>query len=633
MCGIAAIFDPDRTGLRDAAPALRKALRHRGPDGEGTADLGSALLVHTRLAIIDVEGGDQPLVSEDHRCTAIVNGEIYNHLELRRELEGKGHRFATRSDSEVVLHSYEEWGNDCVRRLNGMFAFAIWDEPRRTLFLARDYYGVKPLYWWSDGRRFVAASEIKALLAANILTADIDPVALDHFLAWRFVPAPRTLFAGISKLAAASALVVDEGGVRLFSYREPPGPLLQDGPAELADQLCNHLVTAVQRQMMSDVPYGAFLSGGLDSAAVVAAMAQGAAEAPATFTIGFPEHRGGAVDERSAAAATAALFGTRHHEVEMLETDFLSELALGMHRLEEPCGVASAPALLQLSRFTRQHVKVVLSGQGADEPLGGYPRHRAATALGAARRVPRNLASATAAAVQLLPRNERAKRAARLLGVPGDQALLEIFEITAPPLRGDLRRGLSEEAEQERKIVAGKILADVGDRDLLEKALYLDTHLFLPDSLLIYGDKMSMAYGLEQRVPFLDIELMRFVQSIPAHLRVHRLANKWLYRKALSRLLPREVLSRRKHPFATPYDDWLRTSLGGELERRYGQDSYLAAFIDSDVVRKLVSEHRSGRHDHKRILYCLLELAQWEECFLLADSREPAIAADASACA
>ena len=275
MCGIAAIFDPDRTGLHDAAPALKKALRHRGPDGEGAADLGPALLVHTRLAIIDVEGGDQPLVSEDRGCTAIVNGEIYNHLELRRELEGKGHRFATRSDSEVVVHAYEEWGADCVRRLNGMFAFAIWDEPRRRLFLARDYYGVKPLYWWSDGRRFVAASEIKALLAANIVTADIDPMALDHFLAWRFVPAPRTLFAGISKLAAASALVVEEGSIRLFSYREPPGALLQDEPAELADELRDHLVTAVQRQMMSDVPYGAFLSGGLDSAAVVAAMAQG----------------------------------------------------------------------------------------------------------------------------------------------------------------------------------------------------------------------------------------------------------------------------------------------------------------------------------------------------------------------
>jgi asparagine synthase (glutamine-hydrolysing) len=630
VCGIAAIFDPDRTGLLDTAGALTEALRHRGPDGEGVVQLGPALLVHTRLAIIDVAGGDQPLLSEDRRCTAIVNGEIFNHVELRHELTERGHRFATRSDSEAVLHAYEEWGEDCVRRLNGMFAFAIWDDRHQRLVLARDHFGVKPLYWWSDGRRFAAASEIGALLDANVVTAAVDSVALDHYLAWRFVPAPRTLFAGISKLAAASGLVVEDGLVRVFNYRQPPESPLRGDSQELAVELRERLTAAVIRQTMSDVPYGAFLSGGLDSAAIVAAMAKGEDGPPMTFTIGFPGHEG-AIDERAAAAETARLLATDHRDTAMLETDFQAELARGIRRLEEPCGLPSAPALLQLSRFTRAHVKVVLSGQGADEPLGGYPRHRAAAFLGAARFVPARLASVVEAAAQRLPRNERAKRAARVLGASPREALLDVFEITDPSLRAVLRRGRSHEAEEERRTLADGVLSDVADRDVLEQALYLDTHLFLPDGLLIYGDKMSMAYGLEQRVPFLDVELMRFVERIPARLRVHRLESKWLYKRALRGLVPAEIVSRRKRPFATPYDSWLRSSLGHEVERRFDQQSSLSTFVDPFVVQRLVGEHRGGRHDHKRILYCLLELAQWSECFIENDARELTVAADVGA--
>jgi asparagine synthase (glutamine-hydrolysing) len=629
MCGIAAILDPDGTHLLQAAPAVTAALRHRGPDGEGVARLGPALLVHTRLAIIDVEGGDQPLVSEDGACTAIVNGEIYNHLALRRELEHRGHRFATRSDSEAVLHAYEEWGTECVRRLNGMFAFALWDAHHRRLVLARDQYGVKPLYWWSDGRRLVAASEVRALLAAKIVEPAIDPVALDHYLAWRFVPSPRTLFAGISKLAAASCLVAEDGQIRVCGYREPPGPPLEAGSEELEVELCERLIDAAVRQTMSDVPYGAFLSGGLDSAAIAAAMAGGADGPPNTFTIGFPGHDG-AIDERAAAAETARLLMTSHRDTAMLERGFQAELAHGIRHLEEPCGLPSAPALLQLSRFARRHVKVVLSGQGADEPLGGYQRHQAAAALGTAQRVPVHVAAALAAATQRLPRNERAKRAARLLGVPPGDALLRIFEITEPSLRMALRRGECEGAAEERRALADGVLADVADRDVLEQALYLDTHLFLPDGLLVYGDKMTMAYGLEQRVPFLDVELMRFVERIPAHLRVHRFTNKWLYRRALRRLVPHEILARRKHPFATPYDRWLRSSMGREVERRFSGSSYLGTLIDPGVVSRLAQEHRSGRHDHKRVLYCLLELAEWSNCFIDAETEAPALTTGAA---
>jgi asparagine synthase (glutamine-hydrolysing) len=270
---------------------------------------------------------------------------------------------------------------------------------------------------------------------------------------------------------------------------------------------------------------------------------------------------------------------------------------------------------MHLSRFSRQFVKVVLSGQGADEPLGGYPRHRAAAALGAAGRLPDVFARLASTAAARLPRNERAKRAARVVGRDDEDALMTIFEITDPGLRRALGRG-SQDAAEERGALARDVLADVADRDLLEQALYLDTHLFLPDGLLVYGDKMSMAHGLEQRVPFLDLELLKFVETIPSGLRVNLLRNKWIYRKALGGLLPAEVLGRKKRPFSTPYDSWMRTSLGAEVERRYAESSPLETWIDSDVVKRLVSEHASGREDHKRVLYCLLELAYWSQCFL-----------------
>src|ERR687884_1674866 len=263
MCGIGAILDPAGTSGQHAAERMVEALRHRGPDGEALRRIGPVALAHTRLAIIDVAGGDQPLDSEDGRVTAIVNGEIYNHRELRARLEQRGHRWATDSDSEVVVHAYEEHGLDCVRHLNGIFAFVVWDERARRLVAARDAFGVKPLYWWTDGRRLALASEVGALLDAGLVTPEVDRLALDHYLACRMVPAPRTLFAGVRKLPPASLLIApDEGPPRVLSYREPPAETIADPqPGELAHELAERFTDAVDRQMMSDVPYGAFLSG------------------------------------------------------------------------------------------------------------------------------------------------------------------------------------------------------------------------------------------------------------------------------------------------------------------------------------------------------------------------------------
>jgi len=596
---------------------MTAALRHRGPDGEGVTRLGAATLAHTRLAIIDVAGGDQPLTSEDGEVTAIVNGEIYNHGDLRAELESAGHRFSTRSDSEVVVHAYEEHGPDFVRRLNGMFAFALWDNRSRTLVAARDPFGVKPLYWWTDGRRVALASEVRALMAAGLVQPRVDRVALDHYLACRFVPAPRTLFEGVSKLAPASLLTAREGEApRISSYREGPGPPLEGLEGEeLSRQLAERFTDAVERQMMSDVPYGAFLSGGVDSAAIAAAMAQRSHAPPSTFTIGFPGH-GSVLDEREYAAGTARALGTDHHDTAMEQSDFLSELQRCVRHLEEPCGIPSAPALMQLSRFTAQSVKVVLSGQGADEPHGGYGRHQAAAALGLAGRLG-PAARPLRAAAGLLAGNERARRASRLLGEMREtERLVRLVEITDDATRSGLVGTAGTEAAAERLALAEDVLCDVGDRGLVEKALYLDTRMFLPDGLLICADKMSMSASLEQRVPFLDLELMRFVERIPVRERVRVRQGKRAHRAAMARLVPKRVVDRPKHGFSTPYDSWLRESLGEEVSRRYSRGSALGELVDPGTVSSLVAAHRSGRADHKSILYCLLELSEWHRAYL-----------------
>jgi len=624
MCGIGAILDPAGTSGQHAAERMVEALRHRGPDGEALRRIGPVALAHTRLAIIDVAGGDQPLDSEDGRVTAIVNGEIYNHRTLRTELEQRGHRWATNSDSEVVVHAYEEHGPDFVRRLNGIFAFVIWDDRERRLVAARDAFGVKPLYWWTDGRRVALASEIGALIDAGLVTPAVDRVALDHYLACRFVPSPRTLFEGVRKLPPASTLVVEgDGSPRVTSWREDPGDPIEGADEELAARLAGAFEDAVERQMMSDVPYGAFLSGGVDSAGVVAAMKDRSGTPPTTFTIGFPGH-GDVLDERKLAAESARIIGTDHRDTEMRETDFLTELGRCIPRLEEPCGIPSAPALLQLSRFAAGHVKVVLAGQGADEPNGGYGRHQAAALLRPLKLVPPAVAGPAGALARALPRAASARRLAHVVSGRGDaQRLLSLVEITDARVRTELV-GPGAEAEQERLVTAREVLAPVESRGLLEQALYLDTHMFLPDGILLCNDKMSMAAGLELRVPFLDLELMRFVERIPATRRVRPRRPKRLHRMAMERLLPPEVVNRKKHGFATPYDDWLRASLGQEVERRYAPGSPLAELIDPGAAARLVDEHRRGRADHKAILYCLLELSEWHAAFV--EAREPVAA-------
>ena len=625
MCGIGALLDPAGSAPADAGQRMAAAMRHRGPDGDGVCRIGPATLAHTRLAIIDVAGGDQPLRSEDGAITAIVNGEIYNHLDLREQLEAAGHTFSTHSDCEVVVHGYEEQGDEFVRRMNGIFAFALWDDRRGRLVCARDPLGVKPLYWRSDGRRLAVASEVRALLAAGLAEARVDRVALDHYLAARFVPAPRTIFEGISKLPAAATLTAEPGSEPVVeSYREAPGtPLPGLGGDELAVELAARFTDAVERQMMSDVPYGAFLSGGVDSAGIVAAMSRRSGAKPTTFTIGFPGH-GEELDEREAAAESARIIGTDHHETSTAEIDFLGELERCVRSLEEPLGIPSAPALMQLSHFAARDVKVALSGQGADEPHGGYARHQLAFGLGMAERLGR-LGRPLGAAARLTG-SAATPRVRRILGdMPQGERFWRLTEITDAPLRTALAGDAGDEATAERGALAEDVLADVGDRGYVERSLYLDTHLFLPDHLLLCADKVSMSASLEQRVPFLDLELMRWVERVPGLERVRLRSGKRLHRRAMARVLPAEIIGRPKYGFTSPIEEWLRESLGDEVGARYSGASPMSDVIDPGTVTRLVAEHRAGRANHQRILFCLLELSEWHRAFV--EQREPAAVA------
>jgi asparagine synthase (glutamine-hydrolysing) len=633
MCGIGAILDPAGTLAADAPARMVAELRHRGPDGDAARRWGPATLVHTRLAIVDVAGGDQPLYSEDGSVAVVVNGEIYNHQALRAELEARGHRLATRSDCEVVAHLYEEHGLDAFRRLNGIYGLALWDDRRRRLVAARDPFGVKPVYWSGDGRTLALASEVSALLATGIARAQVDPVALDHYLALRLVPAPRTLFAGISKLAPASVLIAEDGDVRVESFRRAPGPVLAHPSAE---ELRGRLVAAVGRQMMSDVPYGAFLSGGVDSAAIVAAMAGAVPQPPTTFTIGFPG-AGGRFDEREPAAATARALGTDHHATVQQAADVLGDLEAAVRRLEEPLAISSAPALMQLSAFAARSVKVVLSGQGADEPHGGYDRHQAALVLRWLGGVPSGLARPATALARSLPRLERGGQLAALVGAGPTEAQLALVEFTSPELRarfagagppaGD---GALAQGAAERRALVDAVRSDVGDRPALDQALYLDAHLFLPDRLLLCGDKMSMAHSLELRVPYLDLELMDWVERVPGRLRTGLRAKKRLHRAAIASLVPETTLRRPRQGFTTPLDEWLHSSLADEVRTRWREEPELDAVARRPVVEGLVDSHLGRRADHKRLLYALLELAVWHRAFVQgAPERAPAAAAAA----
>ncbi|MEW5813241.1 MAG: asparagine synthase (glutamine-hydrolyzing) [Actinomycetota bacterium] len=614
MCGICGIWsdgDADARSLRLERMLAR--IVHRGPDGDGCFHTHRVSMGMRRLAIIDLTGGDQPIFNEDGTVAVVFNGEIYNFRELRAELEQHGHRFTTRCDTEVLVHGYEQWGDDVLHRLAGMFALALWDDSRHRLLVARDRFGKKPLYYARRGSEVVFGSEIKALLAAGVST-DVDDVALQQYLALRYVPSPRTLFRSVRQLPPGHKMVISDEGFsierwwRLRYDRKSTHTL-----SEAADEAEGLIRTAVERRLVSDVPLGCFLSGGLDSSTVLSFMSELSAEPVRTFSIGFDQSWAG--DELAAARATAETLRTRHHETRLGPDEFLRLMPVAIWHRDEPLAEPSEIPLLALSRMAREHVTVVLSGEGGDELFGGYPKYRIDELLHRVGRPTRAAVGAqrlrAMAAWHRLPR--RARMALRALASASPDDRWPAW-FGADPLAGLSADGVRPLAS---------LLADIDpDMGSLDRMLALDVESYLADNLLVRGDKMTMAASIEGRMPLLDHELAEFAASLPAELKASPRRTKIVIREIARRRLPAELLSRKKIGFAVPVGPWFRSGLGDALERLVlGPEARHDPLVDPDRVRRALALHRAGRYDFGKELWSVLTLDVWARIFL--DEAEP----------
>jgi asparagine synthase (glutamine-hydrolysing) len=597
---------------------MTDVLTHRGPDDRGTyAEPGAALGVR-RLSIVDVEGGHQPFANERGDVWAVQNGELYNHLDLRSLLAGHGHRFRSRCDTEVLPHLYEHAGSGFPGHLRGKFGLAVWDARERRAVLARDRLGVKPLYYAQSGDLLIFGSELKSVLASGLVDTTLDYEALDAYLTFGFVPAPRTPLAAVSKLLPGHLLVVDSDGVRVERYWAYPPPAPDVPPLseqEYADGLLERLEESVRLRLMSDVPLGAMLSGGLDSSLIVALMARNMGEPVKTFSIGFAEDD---ANELADARYVADLFSADHHELELSYTDDTVDLEDLLWHLDEPLAELSALGFYALSQLAANHVTVALSGQGADELVAGYRKHQAARVVDAWARLPRSLRALAPTLAERAP--VRLRRPLRTLASDGPvDRLVAMSGLLDSGVRARLVRGPLAELDglEARRLVASR-LDGVPDRPLAT-TLYLDAQLALVDNMLHYFDRASMAHSLEVRVPFLDHDLVEYCARIPASLKVKGFTTKHVLKRAASDILPERVIRKRKLGFLRgPSQAWL----GAQLDRAIsdyllGGRRHYADMLDSRAVERLIVDRLPGTDGKQpQLLLTILMLEIWLESYL-----------------
>lgn len=621
MCGIAGIFHCGTIKPVDPARVDRMcdALVHRGPDGSGVWTAPGVGLGHRRLAIIDLAGSPQPMHSADGRATIVFNGEIYNFRELRRELERLGANFRTSGDTEVILAAWQQWGVDCLPRLQGMFAFAIYDAAERTLFLARDRLGVKPLFMahLSDGS-LAFASELKGLVAHPLLRREADPLAIEDYLTWGYVPDHRSILKGVEKLPA--------GHFRLLTHdARPAAPTRwwdvsfaerrRGSERDLEAELLHHLREAVTSRMIADVPLGAFLSGGVDSSSVVALMAEASREPVRTCSIGFDV---GSLDETSYAAKVAEIFGT-DHRAQVVSADQFGEVDALVDMFDEPFADASALPTWRVARLARESVTVALSGDGADEAFAGYRRQVFHAHEERIRRfLPNDFRRKVLGPLgrfypkaDWAPRPLRAKATLLALAADGAQGYARGLSVVAP----EIREGLyGPELARELGGYRGEqplmdLMRAARARSGLDRAQYADLKFWLPGDILTKVDRTSMAVSLEAREPLLDHRLIEFAATLPERMRVRGKQGKWLLKKAMRRYLPDDILYRPKQGFVTPIAQWLRGPLAGEA-RAIASSAALArtGWFDTATLGKLAEAHVAGRADHSRLLWQMLML-------------------------
>lgn len=597
-------------------------ITHRGPDAQAmvTVPVGNnqIFLGQTRLAILDLtEAGSQPMFSQCGNYAIVFNGEIYNHLELRQRLSGVS--FRGHSDTETILYYIAERGIEAIKDFNGIFAFGFLDIKKGKLYLVRDHFGVKPLYYWFSGQKILFSSELKTIVyhPAYQSTKATNLNALDTFLTFRYNPSPQTLFEGIHKLPAAHYIDIDiESHRHQFCNYWPFVPQhIKISESEAIEHYQFLVERAVKRQLLSDVPIGLFLSGGIDSAALGYLMQKHATYKIKTFTLSFEE--AGAFNELAEARKTAKFIDSEHYEVLISQNDYVDFLNKSYYYTEEPIAEPTIPALYYVSNLASKHVKVVLSGQGADEPWGGYKRYIGEKLLTdyslLAKTIPWNLL------LGIFPRNESVRRASHAAEATGDlERFINIYSIFTPEQKQLLfKKELYQHIKNEHFEIIKHLYDRVADwDDSLSKMLYIDTRTMLPDNLLLFNDKITMSKSIENRVPYLDIDLVEFVESLPISYKINNFQQKYVHKKAMSKWLPQEILNRKKKGFLTPVDSWFQGNLNNIMEEIItSSDSACNQYFEKDYLRRLFKEHHEKKANHSRHLFSLVSFELWHKYF------------------
>lgn len=629
MCGICGkvVFEEGAQVDAGLIRTMLETIRHRGPDDEGVYQGSQVALGHRRLSIIDLNTGHQPICNENRDVWIVFNGEIYNYQDLRAFLAGKGHVFKTQTDTEVIVHLYEELGPDCVCKLRGMFAFAIWDEKRKTVLLARDRVGIKPLYYSLSDRSLVFASEIKAILADSSVDRSVAHEIIDRFLTFLYLPGEETLFRNVNKLAPGCYLIVKDGYPEIHQYwdlsfeKSSIIPTLQ----EAQEQLLDLLAEAVKLHMIADVPVGVLLSGGVDSTAVLSLASERTPREISSYTVGFSD--AGFADERPYARMAAEAFGTRHHEMTITAADFADFMPRYIWHMEEPVCEPPAIALYYVSKLASSSVKVLLSGEGGDEAFAGYSNYRNLLWL---ERIKRSLSPLNGsvsrglfAADSLFHVSRLAKYAPLMKATFPDYYLSR----TSNPYRyagnglGTLySNDFALSIDREHTFEPVRRLQDsVRGQNMLDAMLYIDTKTWLPDDLLIKADKMTMANSVELRVPLLDHKVLEFAASLPSNFKVRGFTTKYFAKKALKKRVPKAILNRRKAGFPVPYESWLRKELRGWVrdvlsDKRTINRGYFAMPAVQELLAR--DEARGG---YSKEVFSLITLEMWHRAFLERD--------------
>jgi asparagine synthase (glutamine-hydrolysing) len=618
MCGICGQFNfGSQTPVsHERVRAMAASIAHRGPDDEGFHFDDNLGLGFRRLSIIDLEGGHQPMSDAEKTVWVAFNGEIYNFPELKAKLEGFGHVFRTRSDTEVIVHGYKQWGADVFDHLNGMFGIALWDTRQRRLILARDAAGIKLVYYKVEDGAIVFGSELRAVIAGLAEQPDVDMTALNMFLRYRYTPSPLTIYNGVRKLAPGTMAIIDASGVsvrRWYNYiPQPFGKPKSD--AEATEELLDIYKRALKRHLLSDVPVGLLLSGGMDSGLLLALMSLYGDDWP-TYTVGYGKSAYDD-DELTDAAESASLFGARNIPVLLDQSVFERELPGIVRTLEEPIAASSIVPMYFVCGRAREDVKVALVGQGPDELFGGYTRHLGVQYGRQWRKLPPWLRRGVESGIEKLPRNESLKRGVYSLGI--DDRMRRYQNVFSIMPGKEIDRLFQPDRLPDR---AGDSVIDIWRElspamqhtDELGGFQMLELRSSLPDELLMYADKLSMAHSLEVRVPFLDREIIEYAQRLPASFKVRWGQRKWLHRRVCEKFLPQEILRRKKRGFAVNVvDQWLKNSLSGGLgETLLDRESLLFSFLDQSAVGHLLKEHRAGRHDNHKLLFSLIVFEQW----------------------